>query len=109
MGIDPEAVLATLTLEQKVSLLAGADNWHTRELPGVVRMRVSDGPAGVRGTSWSGPPSASFPCGTALGATFDPLLVEEIGRALGREARSKVIEKKPRKKEESGERKKQEG
>ena len=42
--------------------------------------------AAPRGT---GPPSASFPCGTALGATFDPDLVEEVGRALGREARSK--------------------
>ncbi|MCU1362111.1 MAG: glycoside hydrolase family 3, partial [Ilumatobacteraceae bacterium] len=89
MGIDPNAVLAQLTLEQKVALLAGADAWHTVELPGVPALRCSDGPAGVRGTSWNGPPSSSFPCGTALGATFDPDLVEEVGRALGREARSK--------------------
>ena len=50
---------------------------------------MSDGPAGVRGTSWSGPPSASFPCGAALGATWDPDLVAEVGRALGREAHAK--------------------
>ena len=89
MTIDIDAVLATLTLEQKVSLLAGHDNWHTEALPGVPAMRVSDGPAGVRGTSWTGPASASFPCGTALGATFDPALVQEVGAALGEEARSK--------------------
>ncbi|MEX0848433.1 MAG: glycoside hydrolase family 3 C-terminal domain-containing protein [Ilumatobacteraceae bacterium] len=89
MSIDPEAVLATLTLEQKVALLAGADTWHTVELPGVPVLRCSDGPAGVRGTSWNGPASASFPCGTALGATFDPALLTEVGEALGREARSK--------------------
>jgi len=89
MTIDPDAVLATLTLQQKVSLLAGHDSWHTVELPGVPPLRCSDGPAGVRGTSWSGPASASFPCGTALGATFDPGLVEEVGRALGRESKSK--------------------
>jgi beta-glucosidase len=89
MAIDPHAVLARLNLEQKVALLAGADAWHTVELPGVPPLRCSDGPAGVRGTSWNGPPSASFPCGTALGATFDPDLVEEMCRALGREARSK--------------------
>jgi beta-glucosidase len=89
MTIDPDAVLATLTLEQKVSLLSGADHWHTVALPGVPVLRCSDGPAGVRGTSWAGPSSASFPCGTALGASFDPLLVEEVGAALGREARSK--------------------
>lgn len=81
--------MASLTLEQKVSLLAGHDNWHSKALPGVPAMRMSDGPAGVRGTSWTGPASASFPCGTALGATFDPTLVEEVGAALGEEARSK--------------------
>ena len=46
---------------------------------------MSDGPAGVRGTSWTGPPSFSFPCGAALAATFDPELVGEIGAALARE------------------------
>ena len=50
---------------------------------------MSDGPAGVRGTSWTGAASASFPCGTALGATWDPALVEQVGRALGREAHAK--------------------
>ena len=90
MAIDPQALLATLTLEQKVSLLAGSDTWHTMpDVPGVPVLRCSDGPAGVRGTSWTGPHSASFPCGTALGATFDPELVAEVGAALGREARSK--------------------
>lgn len=89
--IDVEEVLGALTLEQKVSLLSGADAWHTVELPGVPPLRCSDGPAGVRGTSWQGPSSASFPCGTALGATFDPGLVEEVGQALGREALSKGV------------------
>ncbi|MFI0527062.1 MAG: beta-glucosidase [Ilumatobacteraceae bacterium] len=89
MTIDIDAALASLTLGQKVSLLAGHDNWHTVALPGIPPMRTSDGPAGVRGTSWTGPASASFPCGTALGATFDPSLVQEVGDALGREARSK--------------------
>jgi beta-glucosidase len=89
MTIDVDAVMAALTLEQKVALLAGHDSWHTVELPGVPPLRCSDGPAGVRGTSWTGPASASFPCGTALAASFDPGLVEEVGAALGREARSK--------------------
>jgi beta-glucosidase len=89
MTPDVDTVLAALTLEQKVSLLAGRDSWHTNELPGVPSMRCSDGPAGVRGSDWRGPASASFPCGTALGASFDPGLVEEVGQALGREARSK--------------------
>jgi len=80
-----------LTLEQKIALLAGHDNWHTERLPGVPVVRCSDGPAGVRGTSWTGPASASFPCGTSLGATFDPALVQEVGAALAVEARSKGV------------------
>jgi beta-glucosidase len=89
MPIDIDAAFAALSLADKVRLLAGADNWHTHQLPGVPPMRCSDGPAGVRGTSWNGPASASFPCGTALGATWDPALVHEVGEALGREAHSK--------------------
>lgn len=86
---DLEQVLSGLSLEEKVALLTGADGWHTVALPGVPVLRCSDGPAGVRGTSWTGPPSSSFPCGTALGASFDTDLVEEVGAALGRECRSK--------------------
>ncbi len=80
-----------LSTDQKVDLLAGADMWHTVGFvdPPVPVIRVSDGPAGARGTSWDGVPSASFPCGSALGATWDPDLIREVGRALGREARSK--------------------
>lgn len=86
---DVERVLEGLSVEDEVSLLAGADAWHTVRLADVPALRCSDGPAGVRGTSWQGPPSASFPCATALAASFDPALVEEVGRAMGREARSK--------------------
>ena len=89
MTIDVEAVLASLSLDEKIALVAGADNWHTPAVTGVPPMRCSDGPAGVRGTSWTGPASASFPCSSALGASFDPGLVQEVGEALGREARSK--------------------
>jgi beta-glucosidase len=76
-------------LDARIRVLAGTDMWHTAALGDLPVIRMSDGPAGVRGTSWTGPASASFPCGTALAATFDPDLVREVGRALGREARSK--------------------
>ena len=85
MSEDPTAY----PLAEKIALLAGVDTWHTPASAGVPSIRMSDGPAGVRGTSWSGPRSASFPCGTALGATFDPDLVRAVGEQLGREARAK--------------------
>ncbi|MET0457622.1 MAG: glycoside hydrolase family 3 N-terminal domain-containing protein, partial [Ilumatobacteraceae bacterium] len=86
-----DGLLDQLSLDQKIALLAGADAWHTAAFddPEVPAIRMSDGPAGVRGTSWSGAASASFPCGTALGAMWDPALVEQVGRALGREAHAK--------------------
>jgi beta-glucosidase len=89
MPFDIDTVVASLSRDDRVALLAGVDNWHTAHVPGVGQLRCSDGPAGVRGTSWRGPASTSFPCGTALGATWDPQLVESVGRALGVESRSK--------------------
>ena len=37
----------------------------------------------------SGPTSACFPCGVALGATWNPELVERIGQALAEETQAK--------------------
>ena len=77
------------SLRDPVSVLSGRDHWHTPAAVGIPEIRMSDGPAGVRGTSWTGPRSAVFPCGSALGATFDPALIEEVGIALGQQAQSK--------------------
>jgi beta-glucosidase len=86
-------LLAQLTLEEKVSLCAGADMWST---PGVARLGipplvVTDGPSGARGPWVPGQaePSTCFPCGSSLGATFDPELVRRVGEALAQEARDK--------------------
>jgi beta-glucosidase len=86
-----DALVDRLTLEEQVSLLSGVDNWHTADLSahGVPPMRVTDGPAGARGTTFTGPPSVNVPSGTALAATFDPDAVERIGELLGRETRAK--------------------
>ncbi|MBA2608403.1 MAG: glycoside hydrolase family 3 C-terminal domain-containing protein, partial [Actinobacteria bacterium] len=87
-----EKLIAELTLEEKVSLLAGQDWWHVNAIErlGIPALKVSDGPAGVRGAHVSGgPPSLSFPCGTALGATWDPELTHDVGVALAAELRSK--------------------
>ncbi|HEX2851120.1 MAG TPA: glycoside hydrolase family 3 C-terminal domain-containing protein [Acidimicrobiales bacterium] len=93
MGEDRiEDALARLTLEQKVSLLAGEDMWHTPAVPtaGVPRIKMTDGPAGARGRSAiGGPPSANVPCGTALAATWDVDVVRHVGEILGDEARAK--------------------
>ncbi|CAK7210469.1 hypothetical protein SBRCBS47491_000794 [Sporothrix bragantina] len=90
--IDIEAVLAQLSLDEKVALLAGIDGWHTKAIPrlGVPSVRMSDGPNGVRGTRFfNGVPAACLPCETALGATFDEDLIRELGQLLGQECKAK--------------------
>jgi beta-glucosidase len=74
-----------LTSDEKISLLAGRDNWH---LPAIDRLGVrglvmTDGPAGLR--SFESEPSTAFPVGIAAGATWDPALIQQEGRAIGEE------------------------
>lgn len=70
----------------------GSDFWHTAPIPRlkIPALRLSDGPNGVRGIRFfDGVPAACFPCGTALGATFDIDLLQDVGRLLGDEAKTK--------------------
>ena len=72
--------------------LQGIDFWHTKPIPrlGVPSIRFSDGPNGVRGTRFfNGSPAACFPCGTALGATWNPALLQQAGTLMGEEAIAK--------------------
>ena len=82
-----------MTLEEQVSLLSGEDFWSLPAIPrlGLGKLRVTDGPNGARGggSLIGGVKSAAFPVGIALGATWNPDLVREIGAALAEEAKSK--------------------
>ena len=82
-----ERLLDSMTTEELVLLTAGADVWHTAAIErlGIPRMRVSDGPVGVRGTRFDGEASINAPCSTALAATWDIDAVEQIGQMLSRE------------------------
>jgi beta-glucosidase len=87
--------LGALALDDKIRLLTGADNWRStgEDRLGLRPMAMSDGPAGVRGIVMDERvPSSSLPCPSALGATWDPGLVAEVGAALGAEARGKGID-----------------
>ena len=89
------ARVLTLSLEEKVRLLTGADMWSLHALPaaGLRRVVVSDGPAGVRGERWDERDvSANVPSATALAATWDVALVERIGGLLAGECRRKGVD-----------------
>ena len=55
-----DELLGQMTLEEKISMLAGADLWHSVAVPrlGIPQFKVTDGPNGARG-AWSSasPPS----------------------------------------------------
>jgi len=86
-------LLAEMTLDEKVAAVTGLDMWHTRENErlGIPKMKVTDGPNGARGDGLmgTGAQTACIPSGAALGATWDPELIEQLGEILGDEAVAK--------------------
>jgi beta-glucosidase len=91
--LNIETLVDQMTLQEQVSILSGADFWS---VPAIARLnigtlRVTDGPNGARGggSLIGGVKSAAFPVGIALGATWNPDLLGEIGVALAEEVKSK--------------------
>lgn len=80
-----EDLLKRLTLEEKIDLLGGT-GFASKPLErlGIPELRMADGPLGVR---WE--KSTAFPSGIAMGATWNPELIRELGAALGRETKAK--------------------
>ena len=91
MAADIDHLLGALTLDEKTALLAGGDFWSTFAVQrlGIPSIGITDGPSGARGGALPGavgPPSSCVPCGSALGATWNAPLVEQVGQLVGREA-----------------------
>ena len=64
-----EELIQQMTLDEKISLLAGRDMWHTVPIErlGIPAIRVTDGPNGVRGVGGNyAPTSACFPLRISL-------------------------------------------
>jgi beta-glucosidase len=85
-------LLSQMTLEEKISMLGGADLWHSVAVPrlGIPQFKTTDGPNGARG-AWGSmaSPSVATPVGIALGATWNPSLVEKVGNVLADELEAK--------------------
>ena len=103
LGVDARVadLLHRMTLEEKVSMLAGANWMETVAIPrlGIPAIKMSDGPMGIR--IWTGPSavtnadnaartfsSTAFPAGINLAASWDPQLAREEGDAIGEEVKS---------------------
>lgn len=87
-----EELLSQMTLEEKISMLAGTELWYSTAVArlGIPAFRMADGPNGIRGI-WSemSPTAAATPVGMALGATWNPDLVAKVGQVLGEELKDK--------------------
>ncbi|MDQ0663007.1 beta-glucosidase [Arthrobacter ulcerisalmonis] len=85
---------ASLSIEEQIQLLTGADVWATHALPsiGLSRVVMSDGPSGVRGEDFDERhDSVSLPSSSALSATWSVETARRYGQVLGQEARRKGV------------------
>jgi beta-glucosidase len=83
-----DSLLKQLTLEEKIDLLGGVDDFYIRDIRhiGLPRLKMADGPLGVRNYG----PATTFG-GLGLGATWDPELVQKIGTVIGEDARARGV------------------
>jgi beta-glucosidase len=83
------AMVAKLSLEQKIELLGGVEGMFTHASPAIdlPRFKMSDASVGVR--TWG--PTTAYAGGVALAASWDPELARKIGESLGRDARSRSV------------------
>ena len=83
-----DSLLKKLTLEEKIDLLGGVDNFYIRANAkiGLPRLKMADGPVGVRNYG----PSTVFG-GIGLAATWDPELAARMGAAIGQDARARGV------------------
>lgn len=97
-----EEILARMTIEEKAALLSGASEWKSRELKhlGIKSIVFSDGPHGLRKQEGTGDhlginesqQATCFPTAATVANSWDEQLGEEVGRALGKEARAQGVD-----------------
>ncbi len=88
-----ENLLSQMTLQEKVSMLAGTNMWYTVpvERLGIPSLKMTDGPNGARGAGGftQGVKATCFPAEISLASTWNTELVERVGQALAHEAKMK--------------------
>ncbi|MCR5624545.1 MAG: glycoside hydrolase family 3 C-terminal domain-containing protein [Lachnospiraceae bacterium] len=100
--MDTKKILDSLTLDEKTSLLSGADFWHTKAIPdkNLPNIMVSDGPNGLRKQAeqpnsigeLTAVEAVCFPTASLMACSFDPDLIKEVGEALGDECQAENVQ-----------------
>lgn len=83
-----DALLKQLSLEEKIDLIGGVNDFYIREIKhiGLPELKMADGPFGVRNYG----PSTTFG-GMGLAATWDLELVARMGSVIGQDARARGV------------------
>ena len=99
--MEPERILKKMTLEDKIALCSGASFWQTRkyEKYGIPSLFMCDGPHGLRRQENAADmlglnnsrPATCFPAEVTTSGSWDPALLEQIGAAIGEEARDQGV------------------
>ncbi len=94
-------ILKELKTEEKCALLAGKNEWMSRDIPrlGLQSIVFSDGPHGLRRQGEKGDhlglggslPATCFPTAATVASSWDLELAGEIGEALGQEANAQNV------------------
>ena len=84
-----QSILSQMTLEEKIDLLGGVDDFFVRAIPrlNLPRLKMADGPMGVRNFGRA----TAMAAGIGLAATWNPALAERVGTEMGRDARAKGV------------------
>lgn len=90
-----------MALEEKAGMCSGLDFWHLKEVEhlGIPKVMVSDGPHGLRKQDEKGDhlgindsiKAVCFPPAVLSACSFDRGLMEEMGKAIGREAQANDV------------------
>jgi beta-glucosidase len=80
-------LFSRLTPDEKVALIHGSGLFSYGDIPriGLPEINMTDGPQGVRLESGT---ATAFPCGLAMAATWDSMMVQKAGAAMGDECRA---------------------
>ena len=94
-------IVSEMTLEEKAGMCSGLDFWHLKEVEhlGIPKVMVSDGPHGLRKQDEKGDhlgindsiKAVCFPPAVLSACSFDRGLMEEMGKAIGREAQANDV------------------
>ena len=98
MALKFQEYIDAMTLEEKASLLSGANFWNTKSIErlSIPSIILTDGPHGLRKQAGKADhlgigasvPATCFPTAAALANSWDEQLIEQVGQAIGREAAS---------------------